>query len=634
MTAMQNLKALSKSSARLATFAVRLCDGESETYTFTSKKSGQLTTANKFEVTLVGKNPEEYCKGYVKASKEECNKASEKFKDGTVWALSKVVFDAFTQAQYISTPVQFRVDLNMSTMKIQDDEEDEAQKNLRASMPYSPVPPISVAQLTLITTNMKTDLIAVIKEVSNTTRKSKEKNEQIADIVLVDNTTAKSGKLAAIDVSIFGESKIQQLKSAIGTPMAFFNLSIACDKQDNKPKITHYSTEKIGPAPECPKTAELHQKAAALKAATDTETLTQAWEPNQSRDVTGPQTLSCAAFLDYSTKTPEAAVPAVSQLMWVHIEEPAPGQTILIGDRIWFRTSVRDNGGHVSMGIPQRVALELAKVTDKDMFIEKHTAGELNLPLLCHARVSRTVREEEPKEGASQPVHKKMYVNHTLEQVEPVSWDPQSAPNASYTDVLAIMNNCPPSNEGIVFACLQDLQPDPFYGMHVAYGLLPGPKAVYAAVLVASYRKSKRNPIGANAFKVVTPGVKDLANPAGNPSAPVGDHTLVGYCNTDDLPGFVLDPPRGKDSRVALVLISKVDEEGFHIHKLENIEPDEVHNAITCMQRLRKMSKQIHPEGSGKHLINLASVASGLKKARTLRYVPTGGSLPEAESEK
>ena len=68
MTAMQNLKALSKSSARLATFAVRLCDGESETYTFTSKKSGQLTTANKFEVTLVGKNPEEYCKGYVKAS--------------------------------------------------------------------------------------------------------------------------------------------------------------------------------------------------------------------------------------------------------------------------------------------------------------------------------------------------------------------------------------------------------------------------------------------------------------------------------------------------------------------------------------------------------------------------------------
>ena len=93
---MQNLKALSKSSARLATFAVRLFDGESETYTFTSKKSGQLTIANKFEVTLVGKIPEEYCKGYVKASKDECNKATEKFKDGTVWALSKVVFDPFS----------------------------------------------------------------------------------------------------------------------------------------------------------------------------------------------------------------------------------------------------------------------------------------------------------------------------------------------------------------------------------------------------------------------------------------------------------------------------------------------------------------------------------------------------------
>ena len=109
--------------------------------------------------------------------------------------------------------------------------------------------------------------------------------------------------------------------------MAFFNLSISCEKRGEKPKLTHYSKDKIAPAPECNKTAELRQKAGDLTSATNTETITQVWVPKETRDVSGPQTLSCAAFLDYTTETPEADVPDVSQLMFVHIEEPAPEET-------------------------------------------------------------------------------------------------------------------------------------------------------------------------------------------------------------------------------------------------------------------------------------------------------------------
>ena len=269
---------------------------------------------------------------------------------------------------------------------------------------------------------------------------------------------------------------------------------------------------------------------------------------------------------------------------------------------------------------------------DQNTFMEKHAAGELNFPLLCHARVSRTIREEEAKDGASQPVYKKTYVNHQLEKVEPVSWNPASAPNATYTDALTILNNCPPNEEGIVFACLEDLRPDPFCGMHISYGDSPGPKAVFAAVLVASKRKSNTSPIGDNGYKVVTASAKDVANAVGNASALVGDHTLVGYCNLGDLPGFRLDPPRGKDFRVALVLINKVDDEGCHVHKSENIEPDQVDNAIKCMQRLRRMSKQIRPTGKEKRSHNLSLTTSGLKKARTLQSIPTGGSIPDETS--
>ena len=111
MTQLQNLKSLNKSSARVATFAAKLCDGIVEQYTYFQKGTQQQVTAHKFEVTLVGRNPQDYCKGFVKASKEDCEKAAAKFKDGTVWALSKVAFDSYTAAQYISTPVLYRVDL-------------------------------------------------------------------------------------------------------------------------------------------------------------------------------------------------------------------------------------------------------------------------------------------------------------------------------------------------------------------------------------------------------------------------------------------------------------------------------------------------------------------------------------------
>ena len=115
---MQNLKALTKSSAKVATFAVRLTDGGLETYTYLDKK-GQEITAHKFEVFLVGNKSEEYCRGYVKGTSSNCTQAAGKFKDGTVWALSKVAFDTYTRAEYISTPVPFRVDLSKSVMTIQ-----------------------------------------------------------------------------------------------------------------------------------------------------------------------------------------------------------------------------------------------------------------------------------------------------------------------------------------------------------------------------------------------------------------------------------------------------------------------------------------------------------------------------------
>ena len=341
--------------------------------------------------------------------------------------------------------------------------------------------------------------------------------------------------------------------------------------------------------------------------------------------------MSCAAFLDYTTETPDAVLPEVVQLMWVHIEEPDCDGEVLdtTGAYIWYRVALRDTSGSVLVGVRQRCALTLARCSNKDDFVKRHAAGELNMPLLCHARVSRSVRTKEHDS------HRVTYVNHTLETVEPVSWVVVSAPNAAYTDVLGILNNCPEHDEGIVFAFLADIQPDPYYGMRVVYDGREGPKGLYVAALVACSTKSKTEKVGEDGYKVVTSDVKDVAHPDGTVDEPIGCHTVVGFCSMDSLPGFRLDPPRGKAFRVAIVLFTKADEkEGPHIHKLEYVEPEQVKEAILCMRKLRKLSKGVHTVSTEKRSHSVALAHEGkspstTKKARTLQAAPTEASLPE-----
>ena len=254
-------------------------------------------------------------------------------------------------------------------------------------------------------------------------------------------------------------------------------------------------------------------------------------------------------------------------------------------------------------------------------------------------RVSRTVPSSQG--GASQPAvcsqggssQTAVFVDHAVEAIEPVSWDPKSRPKAAYADVLGILNNCPGHDQSIVFAFLADIQPCPYYGFRVSYDGQDGVKAMYVAALIGSEHKPDTNKVG-EGFKVTTTGIKDVAMPNQNSDYTMPAYTTVGFCTLDDLPGFRLDPPRGKKTRYAIALFTKTDNAGLHIHKLECLEPDQTQNAITCMQGLRKLSSSIHPQGKEKlsHSLTLDSCAvapKDTKKCRTLHSLPTDASLGE-----
>ena len=322
-------------------------------------------------------------------------------------------------------------------------------------------------------------------------------------------------------------------------------------------------------------------------------------------------------------------MPEVVQLLWIHLEEPEPSDEILDSShtRVWYHATARDASGSALAGMPQRNAFKLTGATGFPDFCDKHQQGTLNTPLFCHARLSRTLRAK--TSGASQPgaSQEASFVNMVIEDIEPVSWNPASAPNAAYNDVLHILNNCPRHDEGVLFAYLADIKHDPYYGFQVAYDGADSVKAKFVAALISSPNRSETVGVGSG-YKVTTPGIIDFANPG---ASQPGLFNVMGFCGMNDILNFKLDPPRGKSSRVAVVLISKADAEGFQVHKLEHIEPTDSDNAVACFRKLRHLCQKIHPKATEKrsHALGhvFASKPPGIKRCRTLQVMPTDASL-------
>ena len=627
-----DIGALNKSSARVATFKVRIFAGRVTSYSYKAKSSGAAVTSYKFEAYLLGAEPSKYCVGYVKGNKQQADQAKQRFLDGSVWILRKTVLDPNAAPMYISTPIQFRVDLTKSTTVAASSVSDEDQSHLATCA----VPPLTVADAIGIKTTRAIDLLAVVKSVSRE-RESKTK-VAIVDVTLIDNSTTSDGRYATVVVSVWGADKVAQMHDSLGKPMAFLNLLANC--KDGAISIDHYANDVAMEPPACEQTEALRNNQDELTGTTHTQQLTTAWAPtNTARDVSGRQPLSCAAFLDFAAEAPHADMPEVVQLNWAYLEEPEEHDNVTdsSGTRIWYHVPARDVSGSTSLGVPQKHAFALSSTSTKEEFQTKHAAGSLGMPLFCNMRISRSTRTGQTT-GAAQlgaasasqesPFGQRTFVNHTIEAVDPVSWDVKAAPNASYNDVLNILNNCPPHEEGIIFAYLAEIKADRLYGFAVNHDDGPAHQAMYAAALIASEGKSQHEDCGGG-YAVTTAGIKDIANPNGE------DHvyTVTGFCGKEDLMNFRLGPPRGKAHRGAIALFSKVEGTKLHLHKLEYIEPSQMDGAIKCVRKLRALSKKIRPTATEKrsramdHLFQASP--RDTKKCRSLQLQPTDDSLAE-----
>ncbi len=600
------------------------------------KKSGKEVTAYKFECFLLGEKEGVYMYGFLKGTQQQVNDAANKFKDGQVFKLSKISLDTWTSTTSISSPKAFRLNLEKTTCQ-----QIAAGDALAQQIPLAPVPPRTVGETAKVTTNKTQDLLAVVKAAEK--RRTTKDGIEIIDAVLIDDSKAETGELAIVFVSVWGDQKVDLIEKNVGKPLAFFNLTIKMDAGNRV--VNHYPEALLLAAPDSEKTKHLLAEASTLTAATNTVQLSmeKEWHPHEAPDVSGPQPLCCAAFLDLTAEEPAAAnMPSVVQIPWLLVEEPAQDEDVEVtnedGGRLWFVTKARDCSGAVRVGCPQRIALALANVTEKADFKAKHGENSLGFPLFVHARLTRSVRQ-----GSGQNAGKE-FVSNTLQAVANVSWTKSEAPNASFLSLLSILNNLPAHEEAIQFCYLKDLKPDPHYGFSIEYDGQPGPRAAYAVVMVESLQATTTQAFG-DGFKAETKGIRDVAfmsdasqladaSLTGDAEIPEVFYRAIGFSN---LNGIVkLDPPRGKKSRFAVLLVDKIDDMTIEMQKAEFIEPEDAAGAVKCFQRLRqvcKQIKQITPSYSGKRprAESASFVASpmDLKKCRSLKALPTDDSIGE-----
>ena len=169
---------------------------------------------------LVGEDSGHYCEGIVKGSTVEVADSLKKFLAGTAWKLSKLSLEQHGQQQdtFVHTPVRVVVDLKRTRCA----PILEASKEEK-SLAVGPAPQITVAQVATIKSRRCFDVMAVVREVSDT--RTPTGHPAVADVHLVDGTQTPTSKTAEAVVAVWGLDNIILCRDHVGQPLLFFNIA-------------------------------------------------------------------------------------------------------------------------------------------------------------------------------------------------------------------------------------------------------------------------------------------------------------------------------------------------------------------------------------------------------------------------
>ena len=84
-----------------------------------------------------------------------------------------------------------------------------------------------MADVAVIKSTRSTDLLAVARACSEIRRPIGQ--PAVEDVTVADNSKSSNGKLAEVVITVWGEAKLDFIKTRMEEPLVFFTLAMKCD---------------------------------------------------------------------------------------------------------------------------------------------------------------------------------------------------------------------------------------------------------------------------------------------------------------------------------------------------------------------------------------------------------------------
>ena len=651
--ALQALAELTTQSAKIGQWMLRVCDAPYEheyKYTFKGKEmKGKL-----FICCFVSKDASQYCigkfkrKGKEPEASTELRKAIEKFKDQSMWKVSRVSLTN-DKALYTGSPIKVVIDMNATTFQ--------PVLQSTVAMPAQATPPEDLATLLESPNYQRVDVLVLLvsleRERSATTAFGQRK---IVDVTIRDQSGPRGASECQFTIffkdSHAGLADLAALRSACsdGVPVAFFNLLVtaasAQEKSTLKPALEGFAWRacRVGR-----KAVNLLAAAGALKSRAS-EQVTRVvsipeFVPQEATDyLAPPATLSvCRLLHEVVRRSPEDLHDAtLFQLNHVRIKEPQPGESPLTkdGSRLFPKVEAIDHTAQLELRMREKVALLLSEM-DQDEFVREVERGGVNFPVLCSIRV--LVRKQLAAQGAGgseegAPEHSVSAI--IVEATEQDLGIPKAMPNASMTFVNELLKTLPPAPDRMIVAPLSHVRRSPHAGMIVEGQ--DGARHPCGCVLslVAHVGKSRVDDLPgghriASKECWVVPFTAPTTQVSGAPEhADVKlQGELASYCTMSNVQCYTLSSRKGKEPVYAMVVLASAHDgtngTTFIVDKIQLLEKDRVDAVRLVLHKLSLLSLRYNAESQvvGTTCWEGDRTPLHAKKARRLCHSPTDADM-------
>ena len=449
--------------------------------TYSWNKGGKSGEGKKLQYLLVSNDGAQYCEGsYRRMGKEpkataDYNKAKEKFKKGTIWAVSKVSLTK-QNPQYLGCSCKVVIDMNTSSF----------QPVLQSTvkMPLQAAPADDLETLLQCPQGQLVDTIALVTNVSSPVCKETRNGPRLlVDVTIMDDSGTKGAASCKFPawfpkpVGIAPSDDLTLLTDAAKKtePVAFFNLVVLKEGPDTAPGASEHGKDNkkttlktsqdkffFHISTDNERADRLKQNASVIAGSTDITVVSEmpTFERTPIDYLTMESTFTVCRLLVYTiqaggslttsdTHGGDASDHGLFQINHARIVEPKGNEDVFAsgGERLFPSVQVIDTSGALVLKMREKAALELSGQTSAKTFAELASKGALNFPILCSLRVrlrrvlQSTTATSQDAPGDTESTFQAMIVEATEQDLSP-----QAMPNVSM-DFLTQMLRALPSDE-------------------------------------------------------------------------------------------------------------------------------------------------------------------------------------------